>query len=117
MIEMSQTGNNIGKYVQRERKKKGITQEQLAEYTGISWSAISRFETGQSMLSVERILKIAAVLDIGIESIVCDYVKTMPDLSDETTQEIFKLLSICGEHEKRYLLENLKLVMEHLHNA
>ena len=43
--------------------------------------------------------------------------KTMPDLSDETTQEIFKLLSICGEHEKRYLLENLKLVMEHLHNA
>ena len=49
MIEMSQTGNNIGKYVQRERKKKGITQEQLAEYTGISWSAISRFETGQSI--------------------------------------------------------------------
>lgn len=107
--------NNIGKYVQRERKKKGMTQEQLAECTGISWSAISRFETGQSMLSVERILKIVSVLDIGIEAVFCDYVKVMPDTEDDITREILRLLSICTPDEKKYLLENLRLILEYLH--
>lgn len=109
--------NNIGRYVQRERKKKGITQEQLAELTGVSWSAISRFETGQNMLSVEKILKIVETLDVGIETIFFDYIKTYPNVDDDVTKEILNILSICTEKEKEYLLGNLKLFLRYIHEV
>ena len=111
-VKISRKENNIGKYVQQERRKKGITQEKLAEYTGISWSAISRFETGQSMLSVERLLKIVEALDIGIVAVFCDYVKIVPDMENETTREILKLINGCDDREKQYLLESLRVRLE-----
>lgn len=106
---------NIGKYVQIERKKQGITQEKLAELTGISWSAISRFETGKTMLSVDKILKIIKALDVGIEKVFFDYIKVYPNIDDETTKEIVETLSVCTEDQKKYVLENLKLVLRYAH--
>ncbi len=106
---------NIGKYVQIERKKQGITQEQLAELTGISWSSISRFETGQTMLSVEKILKIVKVLDIGIEKIFFDYIKVYPNTDDDVTKEIMEILSVCTDNQKRYALESIKLILKYVH--
>lgn len=102
---------NIGKNVQRERKKKGLTQEQLAEAAGISWSAVSRFETGQSMPSLERIIKIAEVLDVGIETLLYDYVKVYPNVEDDESREIIQLLSISTMKEKRHLLEYMKMFL------
>ena len=106
---------NIGKYIQRERIRKGLTQEQLAELTGISWSAISRFETGKTMLSVERILKITDALEIGVEVVFQDYIKALPDSNDEITKEILVYLGSCSVKEKRYVLEHIKLMLEYMH--
>ena len=38
----------IGKFLQELRKEKGLTQEQLAEYTGVARRTVSRWETGVS---------------------------------------------------------------------
>ena len=39
---------NIAQTIIDKRKEKGITQEDLAEYIGVSKASVSKWETGQS---------------------------------------------------------------------
>ena len=39
---------NIAKTLVLKRKEKGITQEELAAYIGVSKASVSKWETGQS---------------------------------------------------------------------
>lgn len=41
-------GINIGKILIEKRREKGITQEELAAYAGVSKAAVSKWETGVS---------------------------------------------------------------------
>ena len=46
----------IGAQIKRMRKAKGMTQEQLAEKTGVGITHISHIETGRSVPSLEMII-------------------------------------------------------------
>lgn len=39
---------NISKKILESRRKKGVTQEELANYTGVSKASVSKWETGVS---------------------------------------------------------------------
>lgn len=39
---------NIAKTLNAKRKEKGITQDELASYIGVSKASVSKWETGQS---------------------------------------------------------------------
>ena len=58
---------NIRKY----RKERGLTQEQLALYTELSYDFIRRIETsgGKSGFSVETLYKIATVLEVSMDEL------------------------------------------------
>ena len=56
----------IGKNIQIERKKQGYTQETFAEHMGVTWSYISKIETGILNLSIGKIYDIAQSLNIDI---------------------------------------------------
>ena len=43
---------NIHKIIADKRKEKGITQEELAAYIGITKASVSKWETGQSYPAV-----------------------------------------------------------------
>ncbi len=53
----------IGRNVQNARKAVGMTQEELARELDVSLSMISRLETGRTMVSVERLMEIAQILN------------------------------------------------------
>ncbi len=53
-------GLNIGKCIICKRKEKGITQEQLADYMGVSKASVSKWETGQSYPDIVILPKMAA---------------------------------------------------------
>lgn len=55
----------IGQYV-KCRKEKKITQEQLAQRTGISRPNISRFESGNYNPSLEMMVRIAEALEMNL---------------------------------------------------
>ena len=59
----------IGKNIQRERQKKGLTQETFAELMNVSWSYVSKIESGVINLSLGKILQISKYLKIDIERI------------------------------------------------
>lgn len=56
----------IGKNIQQERLKKGLTQETFAELMDVSWSYVSKIESGVINLSIGKINEIANYLDIDI---------------------------------------------------
>jgi transcriptional regulator with XRE-family HTH domain len=56
----------IGKKIQRTREKKGITQEQLEEKTGINAKYISAVECGQKNVTIKTLEKIAKGLEIEL---------------------------------------------------
>lgn len=60
----------IGKRICEQRKKLGLTQEQLAEAAGVSPQAVSKWENGHNLPDMDNLLVIADVLKMPYASIV-----------------------------------------------
>ena len=60
---------SVGERIQKVRKEKGITQEELAEKIGVKRAAISKYESGSIELTVSMLDKIAAALGTDLNSI------------------------------------------------
>lgn len=56
--------NNVGKCIKKFRMLKNLTQKQLGEKIGVSQAAIGQFESEDSNLKLETVIKIANALDI-----------------------------------------------------
>lgn len=56
----------IGKNIQKQRQNKGLTQETFAELMGVSWSYVSKIESGILNLSIGKILEISNSLNVDI---------------------------------------------------
>ncbi|MCF7930689.1 MAG: helix-turn-helix domain-containing protein [Acholeplasmataceae bacterium] len=59
----------IGQYIQRLRKEKGLSQKQLAEKLNISFQAVSKWETGESLPDISILLELSNVLDTTTDKI------------------------------------------------
>lgn len=59
----------IGKNIQKARKAKGYTQESFAEKTNLSWSYISKVESGILNMSCAKIYDFAVYLDVPLEEL------------------------------------------------
>ena len=66
---MSQLKVAFGKRLQRLRKEKGITQEQLSNQTDLSVESISNIERGVHGPKFENLEKIAVVLDVPVKEL------------------------------------------------
>ena len=71
MIEKS-----MGKRIQQYRKKKGITQETLAEMLGLSTNHISALECGKYGVKPELLVNIINILGCTADDIFCDVIDT-----------------------------------------
>jgi transcriptional regulator with XRE-family HTH domain len=49
------------------RKKRGITQQQIADYTGMQRTNVVRIESGRYLPTLEVLVKLAAALDMDLE--------------------------------------------------
>ena len=68
-MQSTDLGVKIGSRIRASRMSIGLTQEQLAEKVGVSWSTISSLERGMHMVSLERLLDICEALNSGLEII------------------------------------------------
>ena len=55
--------------VQSARTRKGLTQQQLAELTGLARQSIISIEKGRFLPTIENALRIAAVLKIPVQDL------------------------------------------------
>jgi transcriptional regulator with XRE-family HTH domain len=63
---------NIAKVLVKKRKEKGITQDELSNYIGVSKASVSKWETGQSYPDVTFLPQLAAYFNISIDELM-DY--------------------------------------------
>ena len=63
----------VGKALLEQRKIKGMTQKQLASLLNVSYQAVSRWEQGISLPSVDMIYNIAQVLDTTVDSLLSGF--------------------------------------------
>ena len=61
-----QSAAEIGKLVQSERKRQGLTQLQLAGMAGTGIRLISDIENGKETVQVQKLLKVLHTLGLGL---------------------------------------------------
>lgn len=61
----------VGKLIKATRKKRGMSQAELAEKIGVQRPVISKYENGLIEPSLSRLRKIADALSVGIEVLLC----------------------------------------------
>ncbi|MGE5678624.1 MAG: helix-turn-helix domain-containing protein [Pseudomonadota bacterium] len=80
---------NIAKVLVNKRKEKGITQEELANYIGVSKASVSKWETEQSYPDVTFLPQLAAYFNISIDELI-DY---KPQMTKEDIRKLYRKLS------------------------
>lgn len=77
----------IGEHIKAFRKKKGLTQQQLAEKTGLKDSAIRRYESGKIIPKTPNLHKIAKALDVTIADLDDDLKRQFDEWNESVSLE------------------------------
>ncbi|APH24035.1 transcriptional regulator [Clostridium botulinum] len=80
---------NIGKCIIHKRKEKGITQEQLANYIGVSKASVSKWESGSSYPDIVLLPELATYFNISVDELL----GYSPQLTKEDIKKIYSKLS------------------------
>lgn len=124
----------IGKRVKQARERLGITQEDLAEKTGLTTNYISTVERGMSFPRCEKLIILLNGLETSADSIFCDVLehsgeakaselsKKIADLPPEAQKRILQMVELMIQQEKHRLTrahreKQLKMSCQALHNA
>jgi len=62
----------VAERIKKIRKKKGITQEQLAELAGLNRTHLYRLETGKQSMTLRTLKILADTLDVRVRELVKD---------------------------------------------
>lgn len=92
---------SIGERIRDERVMWGMTQEELAEATGIDRDKISKIETGDRQVRVEELGKLAATFEIPADELMQDreaFVYQRADLSRPETRKAQRWLEQCVDN-------------------
>lgn len=92
---------NFGDKIQLQRKKKGMTQEELGEELNVSRQTITKWESNQSFPEIKKIIKLSYFFGVTI-----DYL-----LKDEIEDEGKNISIKIEKEEKNSFLTKIKLLI------
>ena len=101
--------NTIGKRIAEARINRNITQEHLEELSGLSVSTISRIETGKYMPTIENLLKLSEILDVGLDYFLYDLLPHNKDIQSPAIQDAVSIMNQMGERQTEYIVKILKI--------
>ncbi len=119
---------NIAKVITSKRREKGITQDKLAEYIGVSKASVSKWETAQSYPDITLLPQLASFFNISIDELIGylpqmtkeDIKKTYHRLAEDFSSKPFdEVYGQCRAIIKKYfscfplLLQMAKLLVNH----
>jgi transcriptional regulator with XRE-family HTH domain len=102
---------NIARAIINKRREKGLTQDDLASYIGVSKASVSKWETGQSYPDITFLPQLAAFFNISMDELMGyepqmskeDIRKLYLSLSSDFTVKPFdEVLKRCREIAKKY---------------
>lgn len=88
----------IGEVIRKYRKEKQMTQEQLADYLGITSSAVNKWENGYSLPDIALLAPIARVLGITTDTLLA-YKEELTDPEIRRIMETFTEKAMAGDYD------------------
>jgi transcriptional regulator with XRE-family HTH domain len=82
MLDLTKIGNTI----ETLRKEKNMTQDELASKLFVSRQAVSKWETGKSIPSIEVMILLTELFEIGIEHLIDDTAVLSSDIVKQIEQ-------------------------------
>ncbi|MBQ6284900.1 MAG: helix-turn-helix domain-containing protein [Bacilli bacterium] len=95
----------IGKFIADCRKRKNITQEELAEKLYITDRAVSKWERGLSLPDADKMLELCSILDINVNELLNGEKINMKDYEKKTNELLVELA-------KQEELKNKKMITD-----
>lgn len=93
----------IGKFIADCRKRKNITQEQLAEELYITNRAVSKWERGLSLPDSDKMLDLCDILDINVNELLNGEKIDMKDNEKKLEENLLKIVKLKEEKDKQLL--------------
>jgi len=109
MLDREKVGNAIA----AQRKRKGMTQRQLADMLNVSYQAVSRWEQGSSLPSVDMIYDIAQTLETTVDFLLNGLCTEKKSLTYEDTGLDTKKLYLVKDRLGRLITEDEMLIHTH----
>lgn len=101
-------GSNVRKY----RKRKGLSQEKLAEFVDLGDKSISPIETGRSFIAIDKLEKLCEVLEVEPFQLFLTN-ETSGEISDDLRRErVLTRLKTCKREELDLLCDVLTKFIE-----
>ena len=97
----------IGKRIRKQRRKKNITQSELAEGLDVSVAYMSRIERGSSAPNLERMLQISEILKSPLEYFITGVSSKGKDYLGNEFNEV---LENCDFKRKKAILEVAQII-------
>lgn len=96
----------IGRFIAECRKKKNLTQMQLAEKLNITDRAISKWENGKGMPDSSIMLDLCKELQISVNELLSGEVLEMNSYNKKLEQNLIDIVKQKEESDKRILINN-----------
>lgn len=102
---------NIARKLATKRREKGITQEELALYIGVSKASVSKWETGHSYPDITFLPQLATYFNISIDELM----GYSPQMTKEDIKKLYHQISssFASENFEDVLLECRKIIKEY----
>jgi len=94
----------IGKFIAQERKRKNLTQKQLAEQLGISDKTISKWERGNGFPEVSLLLPLCEKLDISVNELLTGKRVSEEEYRVKAEENMVNLIKEAQESKKKIIL-------------
>ena len=94
-IENNMNALNIAANIVELRKMKGVTQEEMASFIGVTKASVSKWENGQSMPDILLLPVLASYFDVSVDRLL----GYEPQLSKEQIQDIYRKFSKAFSEE------------------
>ncbi len=102
----------LGDAVKEERLRRNLSQNTLAEKSGVSLRTISDIENYKANPRFDNLCSLASYLNLSIDMVI----KKQVHISGSSTmQQILKELSTCSEEEQEIVLHTLRGLLKGLH--
>jgi transcriptional regulator with XRE-family HTH domain len=102
---------NLGKRMHDRRRSLGITQEQLAEKSGLSTNYIARLEIGDKAPSFGTLIALSAALEIEASELLAGD-KEEPWLGD--AKEIARIMESLNKQDCQFVLNQVQTIVDYL---
>ena len=93
---------SLGRRIKEVRKRRGLSQQELAERIHCSAPYVSLFESGTKFISLELFVDVANELNTSADALLFD---SLDNTVMVTNHAFADLISDCSDYEKRILLE------------